>query len=104
MGDKQNRGGASRSNQDLDREPEESTLPVTAAIGVVGAMFVCCLGTVLLVSGGSGLVAWLGGFDPLLAVGIAVAIFALVVVFRRLQKTTLTETERAPRSVLKGDQ
>ncbi len=79
-------------------------MPVTAAIGVVGAMFVCCLGTVLLVSGGSGLVVWLGGFDPLLAVGIAVAIFALIVVFRRLRKPSSTETIRAPTTALKGDQ
>ena len=104
MIDKQNSGGASRSNQDLDRQPKESTLPVTAVIGAVGAMLVCCLAPVLLISGASGFAAWFGGIDPLLAAGIAVAIFALVVVFRRMRKTALTETERAPTSVLKGDQ
>ena len=86
----------------MDKEPKESFLPIAIA---GGAMLACCLGTLLLVSGGSGLVAWLGGFDPLLAVGVAVAICAVIVVFRRMRKSsTLTKTERTPTSALKGDQ
>jgi hypothetical protein len=86
----------------MDKEPKESVLPIAIA---GGAMLVCCLGSLLLVSGGSGLVAWLGGFDPLLAVGVAVAICAVIVVFRRMRKSsTLTKTERTPTSAFKGDQ
>ena len=85
----------------MDKEPKESFLPIAIA---GGAMLVCCLGTLLLVSGGSGLVAWLGGFDPLLAAVIAVAIGAGIVLFRRRRKTVLTETDRTPTTSPKGDQ
>jgi hypothetical protein len=85
----------------MGKKPKESFLPIAIA---GGAMLVCCLAPVLLVAGGSGLVAWLGGFDPLFAAGVAVAIGAGIVLFRRRRNTVLTENERAPRRALKGDQ
>lgn len=86
----------------MEREPKESFLPLAIA---GGAMLACCLGPVLLVSGASGLAAWLGGIDPLLAVGIAGAIFIVIVLFRRKRRSSaLIETERAPTTALKGDQ
>ena len=77
----------------MDREPKGSLLPF--AIGG-GVLLVCCLGPVLLVSGGAGLAAWIGGIDPVLAAGIAVAVFAAAVIFRWIQKTTPIEARRAP--------
>ncbi len=86
----------------MEREPKESVLPIVIA---GGAMVVCCLAPVLFVSGASGLTAWLGGIDPLLAVAIAVAMGAEVVLFRRMRKLTSTRLERSlPTTVLKGDQ
>lgn len=77
----------------MDREPKGSLLPF--ALGG-GALLVCCLGPVLLASGGAGLAAWIGGIDPLLAAGIAMLVFAAAVVFRRIRKTVSTETRRVP--------
>ena len=79
----------------MDREPKGSLLPF--AIGG-GALLVCCLGPVLLASGGAGLTAWIGGIDPLLAAGIAMAVLAAAVVFRRIRKSTPTEVRRVPRT------
>lgn len=80
----------------MDREPEGSLLPF--AIGG-GVLLVCCLGPVLFVSSGAGLTAWIGGIDPLLAAGIAMAVFAAAaVVFRRIRKTAPTEARRVPRT------
>ena len=76
----------------MDRDPKESLLPF--AIGG-GTLLVCCLGPVLLVSGGAGLPAWIGGIDPVLATGTAVAVFAAAVVFRRIRKSAPTEARRA---------
>lgn len=85
----------------MERAPKESFLPIAIA---GGAMVACCLGPVLLVSGASGLTAWLGGVDTLLAAGIAGAIFVVIVLFRRKRRSSaLTETERAPTTALKGD-
>ena len=84
----------------MDQEPKSGLLP--AVIGG-GAMLVCCLGTVFVVSGGSGLLAWLGGIDPLLVVGIAVVIFAAIILFRRMRKSVSTETQHVPPPAAKGD-
>ena len=102
MDDQPNRGGAPQSKQDIDPEPKGSILPIAIA---GGAMAVCCLGSLLIVSGAGGFAAWLGGIDPLLAVGIAVAIGAAIILFRRMRKSALTETEPVPPTkALKGDQ
>lgn len=100
MGNKLKRGGASSASRDKDKEPKEGFLPI-AIVG--GAMLVCCFALVLLVSGASGIAAWFGGIDPLLAAGIAVAFGAVFVLFRRARKSTLTETDGAPTTALKGD-
>ncbi len=73
----------------MDKEPKQGFLPVAVA---GGAMVICCLVPLLLVSGASGLTAWLGGIDPLLAVGIAVAIFAAIMLFRRMRNPASTGT------------
>lgn len=86
----------------MERKPKESILPVAIA---GGAMVVCCLAPALLVSGASGLAAWLGGIDPLLAVAFAVAMGAAVVLFRRMRQSALTGLKRSPpTTVSKGDQ
>lgn len=84
----------------VDREPKQGLLPFAIA---GGAMLVCCLGSVLVVSGASGLTAWLSGFDPLLAVGVAGAIFVAIVLFRRMRNSASTETQHAPPPASKGD-
>ena len=85
----------------MEQEPKGGLLPLVI---LVGAGMLCCLGPVLFVSGASGLAAWLGGIDPLLAVGIAVAICALIVLFRRARKSIFTEAERESPPALRGDQ
>ena len=84
----------------MDREPKQGLLPFTIA---GGAMLACCLGLVLIVSGGSGLTAWLSGIDPLLAVGVAGAVFVAIVLFRRTRKSASTETQHGPPPAAKGD-
>ena len=84
----------------MDREPKQGLLPFAIA---GGAMLVCCLGSVLIVSGASGLTAWLSGIDPLLAVGVAGAIFVAIVLFRRLRKSASMEGQHAPPPASKGD-
>ena len=85
----------------MDKKPKESFLPIAIA---GGAMLVCCLAPVLFVSGASGLAAWLGGIDPLLAAGMAVAICAVIVVFRRMRRSSvLTKTARKLTPASKGD-
>lgn len=76
----------------MDQEPKGSRLPF--AIGG-GALLVCCLGPVLLASGGAGLTAWIGGIDPLIAAGVAMAVFAAAVVFRRTRTAARTEVRRS---------
>jgi hypothetical protein len=77
----------------MDRKPKNNFLPVAIA---GGAMLVCCLAPVLLISGGAGLAAWFGGIDPLLAAGIAVAAGIGIVLFLRMQKSASAETQRRP--------
>ena len=84
----------------MDQDPKSGKLPFAIA---GGAMLVCCLGSVLIVSGASGLTAWLSGIDPFLAVGVAVAIFVAIVLFRRMRKSASTETQHAPPPASKGD-
>ncbi len=85
----------------MDKKPKESVLPVAVA---GGAMLVCCLGSILLVSGASGFAAWLGGITPLLAAGIAVAIGGVIILILRARKTAATKTEHVRTAELKGDQ
>ncbi len=84
----------------MDKEPKESTLPLAIA---GGAMLVCCLGTVFILSGAAGITAWFGGIDPLLAVGVAVAVFAAIVLFRRMRKSASAKTQNEPPPAAKGD-
>lgn len=84
----------------MDKEPKGSVLPVAVA---GGAMVVCCLVSILSVSGASGFAAWLGGIAPLLAAGIAVAIGTVIVLFRRARKTASSKTKHVPTTALKGD-
>ncbi len=84
----------------MDQDPKSGKLPFAIA---GGAMLVCCLGSVLIVSGASGLTAWLSGIDPLLAVGVAGAIFVAMVLFRRMRKSASMEGQHAPPPAPKGD-
>ncbi len=74
------------------QDPKSGNLPI--AIAAV-AMAICCLGTVFIISGGSGMLAWLGGFDPFTAVAMAavVAIAVFYVRRRRLGANTKQEPE-----------
>ncbi len=85
----------------MDEEPKAGLLPIAIA---GGAMLACCLGPILFVSGAFGFAAWLGGIDPLLAAGIAVAIGGAIVLFRGARKSASPKTEHAPPTALKGDQ
>ena len=73
----------------MDQEPKENILAFAVGGGV---LLVCCLGPVLLASGGAGLAAWIGGIDPLLAAGIAVAAFAAAIIFRRMRIAARADT------------
>ena len=67
----------------MDQEPKENILPFAVGGGV---LLVCCA------SGGAGLAAWIGGIDPLLAAGIAVAAFAAAIIFRRMRIAARADT------------
>ncbi len=84
----------------MDKEPKGSILPIAIA---GGAMAVCCLGSLLIVSGAGGFAAWLGGIDPLLAAGIAVATGAVIVLFRRARKSASGKTKHLATTAMKGD-
>lgn len=84
----------------MDKEPKGSVLPIVMA---GGAMLVCCFVSILVSVGVSGFAAWLGGIDPLLAAGIAVATGAVIVLFRRARKSASGKTKHVPTTALKGD-
>lgn len=85
----------------MERGPKSNILPMAIA---GGAMLACCLGSALIVSGASGLIiAWLGGIDPLLAVGVAVAIFVLILLIRSMRKSASTKTQHTSPPAWKGD-
>ncbi len=87
----------------MAHDPKSGNLPI-AIVG--GAMAVCCLGTVFIVSGGSGTSAWLGGFDPFTAVAMAVvvAIAVFYVRRRRLRATTKEDPQIQQSQTFKEDQ
>ncbi len=74
----------------MAQDPKSGNLPI--AIAAV-AMAVCCLGTVFIVSGGSGMLAWLGGFDPFTAVAMAVVVAIAVFYVRRRRRLRATTKE-----------
>lgn len=76
----------------MKEEPKESILPFALGGGV---LLVCCLGSVLLASGGAGLTAWTGGIAPLLAIGIAVAVLAAAIIFRRVRVAVRAEAKHS---------
>ncbi len=86
----------------VDREPKQGWLPAVIA---GGAMVVCCLGLVLVVSGGSGLTAWLGGINPFnaAAIAIVVGIAVLYVRRRRLRGITKEDPDIQQSQTLKED-
>ncbi len=68
-------------------------------------MLVCCLGLALVVSGGSGFLAWLGGIDPFSAVAMAVVVgIAGLYVRRRLRGTTKEDPDIQQSQTFKEDQ
>ncbi len=87
----------------MEQDPKSGNLPIAIA---GGAMAICCLGTVFIVSGGSGMLAWLGGFDPFIAVAMAavVAIAVFYVRRRRLRATTKEDPEIQQSQTFEEDQ
>ncbi len=87
----------------MEQDPKSGNWPIAIA---GGAMAICCLGTVFIVSGGSGLLAWLGGFDPFTAVAMAVvvAIAVFYVRRRRLRATTKVDPEIQQSQTFEEDQ
>ena len=64
----------------MDKKQKESGRPMAIAIG---AHLVCCVGLVLFATGAISFTGWLGGFDALGVLGIAVAVGAVVLLLRR---------------------
>ncbi len=86
----------------MDQNPKSGKLPFAIA---GGAMVVCCLGTVFILSGGSGLLAWLGGIDPFSAVAMAAVVgIAGLYVRRRLRGTTKEDPDIQQSQTFKEDQ